>query len=240
MAVAYPERFATTQWAMVLQAARTGDDQFVALEQLCRAYWFPIYAHVRRRGLDSEAAKDLTQEFFTRLLGKNWLEGIVPAGGRFRSFLLVAVNRFLANEHDRAHAKKRGGDLPILPLEIGLAESQYAQEPKTTESPEVIFDRRWALALLDQALTRLHRELTAAGRQSQFEMLHPFLSNEPDAGEYDSIASRLGQSRGTVAVAVHRLRHRYREIVREEIASTLAEPGLVEEEMRHLLAALRG
>jgi RNA polymerase sigma factor (sigma-70 family) len=231
--------FVTTQWAVVLQASKGGESQLQALQQLCLAYWYPLYAYVRRRGHSSEDAKDLTQEFFSRLLSKNWLGEIVPEGGRFRSFLLTAMNRFLANEYDRNQAKKRGGGWQVLPLDNEAAETQYLRELTTPESPETIFERRWALTVLEQALVRLERELVQAGKGIQFDLLNPFLSRDPESREYDAIAAQLNVTRGAVAVAVHRLRHRYREMLREEIASTLAEPSRIDEEMQHLFAVLR-
>jgi RNA polymerase sigma factor (sigma-70 family) len=231
-------RFVTTQWNLVLSAAKTGAAQPNALEQLCRAYWYPLYAYVRRRGNDSEDARDLTQEFFSRLLEKKWLADIEPEGGRFRSFLLTAMNRFLANEYDRAQAAKRGGGRQIISLDEERAEERYLNEPVTSETPEKVFERRWALTVLDQALARLRAESTDKPRQ--FELLNPFLSREAGEGEYAAIGAELGVTGGAVGVAVHRLRQRYRQLVREEIANTLVDANQVDEEMRQLLAALRG
>ena len=235
-----PARFVTTQWNVVLNAARTGDAQIDALEQLCRDYWYPLYAYIRRRGHGPEDAQDFTQEFFARLLDKNWLADIEPAGGRFRSFLLTAANRFLANEYDRGQAVKRGGGKQIISLDEARAEERYRNEPATNETPEKIFERRWALTVLDQALARLRAETATSGKSRQFELLDPFLSREAAEGEYASLAAQLGVSAGAVGVAVHRLRQRYRELVREVIANTIAETTQIEEEMRHLFAALRG
>jgi RNA polymerase sigma factor (sigma-70 family) len=214
--------------------------QVEALEKLCRAYWYPIYSHVRQRGYGAEDAQDLTQEFLARLLEKNWLEDIDPHTGRFRSFLLTVLNRFLMNEYDRRQAAKRGGGQRLLSLDGQQAEGRYAQEAATDETPENYFDRSWALALLDQALLRLREETDACGKLRQFDLLNPFLSREAEAGEYTTIGAELGMSDGAVGVAVHRLRQRYREAVREEIANTIVDPARVDEEMRHLLAALRG
>jgi RNA polymerase sigma factor (sigma-70 family) len=234
-----PHNFATTQWGTVLAAVRGSDSQLSALDQLCRTYWYPLYAYIRRRGNDSEDAKDLTQEFFAQLLSKEWLAEIVPEGGRFRSFLLTAVNRFLANVYDRSRAKKRGGCQQFLSLDAEAAEAQYARELTTTETPERTFERRWALTVLDAALMRLRMELVDAGKLHHFELLSPFLFCEPSAGEYEEVGRLLSISQNAVRVAVHRLRQRYREAVHREIAGTLVHTGELAEEMQHLFAALR-
>ena len=230
--------FATTHWSVIVAASQPGSAaQDEALAALCRTYWLPVYAYIRRRGHKPEDAQDLTQEFFARLLAKEWLVGIEPRVSRFRSFLLTAVARFLANEYDRAIAAKRGGGGLALNLEQAefLCRDQWA----SPDSPERAYDRRWALAVLDQALIRLRQETAASGKGRQFERLSAFLSREAETGEYAAIGSELGISGGAVGVAVHRLRQRYRECVRDEIASTLSDPSLVDEEMRHLLAALQ-
>ncbi len=209
-----------------------------ALEQLCRAYWFPIYAHVRRRGNEAHAAQDLTQGFFARLLERNDLSGLTREGGKFRSFLLTALNHFLANEHERAQALKRGGGRTVFSLDDDTSEGRYLREPAHSESPDRIFERRWALALMEDAMRRLADEHAATGRTVVFTALGPFLSREPGPGEYAAIAARLGLAPGTLAVQVHRLRERYRQIVRIAVADTVDSPLEVDAEMRHLLAAL--
>lgn len=211
----------------------------VALEELCRTYWYPLYAYVRRRGNGPEDAQDLTQEFFARLLEKQWLDGIEKNGSRFRSFLLSALNGFLANEYDRATAAKRGGGRQVLSLDAEQAERRYLLEPATNETPARIFERRWALTVLDRALIRLKDETAAAGKARQFDHLNPFLSREPAPNEYASVATELGISSGALGVSVHRLRQRYRELVRAEIANTVADLAQVDAEMRDLFAALR-
>jgi RNA polymerase sigma factor (sigma-70 family) len=233
-------RFVTTRWSMVLQAGH--DDPAVAraaLSRLCQAYWFPLYAYARRRGQKPDDAQDSTQEFFTRLIEKGWLSGLTPEGGRFRSFLLTAFNRFLANEHDRQTALRRGGGQPLVSLDQAEAEHRYSTEPVTNETPEKIFERRWALAVLDQALRLLGEEAKAAGKGKLFDVLNPFLSRDPAPGEYERAAAQLGSTPGAVATAVFRLRQRYRDMVRKCVADTIADLGNVDEEMRHLFAALR-
>jgi len=232
--------FQTTHWSVVLAAGQSDSPRRTeALEKLCRAYWYPLYAYVRQRGHGPEDAQDLTQEFLARLLEKNWLADLDPHKGRFRSFLLTALNRFLINEYDRGQAAKRGGGRTFFSLDQAQAEGRYLHEPSTDETPERIFDRRWALAVLDQALAHLRAETSATGKSQQFELLNPFLSREAEAGEYTGVAEQLGLSVGAVGVAVHRLRQRYREVVREKVAQTLADAAQVDEEMRHLFAALR-
>src|SRR5256885_7291300 len=232
--------FQTTHWSVVLTAGRSDSPRRAeALEKLCRAYWYPLYAFARQRGQGPEDAQDLTQEFLARLLEKNWLADLDPHTGRFRSFLLTALTHFLINEYDRGQAAKRGGGRKLLSLDQTQAEGRFRHEPATDETPEKIFRSRWALAVLDQALGHLRSEISAAGKSRQFELLNPFLSREAEAGEYSTIAEQLGVSVGAVGVAVHRLRQRYREVVREEIANTIADPAQVDEEMRHLFAVLR-
>jgi RNA polymerase sigma-70 factor (ECF subfamily) len=233
--------FATTHWSVVLAAGQSGSEQqAAALEKLCRAYWYPLYAYVRRRGHGPEDAQDLTQEFFLRLIEKNWLNGVAPEGARFRSYMLTMVKGFLANAYDRAQAAKRGGGRVIVPLDPQQAEERFSNEPATTETPESVFERRWALAVLEEALHRLRAAAGAADKARHFEHLNPFLSREPDDGEYARLAEQLGMSAGAVGVAVHRLRQRYRETLRATVADTLANPDQVDEELGHIFAALRG
>lgn len=233
--------FATTRWSVVLAAGQSGSEaQAAALENLCRVYWYPLYAYIRRRGHSPEDAQDLTQEFFLRLVEKQWLSRVTQEGSRFRSYMLTMVKGFLANAYDRANALKRGGGQVIVPLDAHEAEERFAHEPATLETPEHVFERRWALAVLDEALKRLREAAEAAGRLTHFERLHPFLSREPEAGEYERLGAELGMTTGALGVAVHRLRHRYREVLRETIADTLADPGQIDAEMRHVFIALQG
>ena len=230
-------QFRTTHWSVVLLSAQTQvPGSRTALADLCQLYWYPLYAFVRRRGYSASDAQDLTQEFFTRLLEKGWLEGVDQERGRFRSFLLAATKHFLSNERDRAAAQKRGGGKKLLPLDSGEAESRYALEPVDPITAERIFDRRWALTLLDQVLSRLRREFTASGKEELFNELKQTLTG--DASSYAQIGERLGMTEGAVKVAAHRLRGRYRDLIRQEVAQTVQSPENVEDELRDLMAAL--
>jgi RNA polymerase sigma-70 factor (ECF subfamily) len=232
-------RFEVTRWSIVL-AAGGGDSREArgALEKLCATYWYPLYAFVRRQGRDAHDAQDLTQEFFARLLEKGWLESVDRAKGKFRSFLLATMKHFLANEWDRAHAQKRHGGRALLSLDAESAESRYAMEPAESATADKIFERRWALTLLDQVLARLREEFAAAGKAKIFDELKPALTGEKIP--YDEIGGRLAMNEGAVKTAVHRLRQRYRELIRDEIAQTLGSEEDVDSELRHLMAALGG
>lgn len=211
-----------------------------ALAKLCSIYWYPLYAYVRRRGHSPEDAQDLTQEFFARLLERNWLGRADQQRGRFRSFLLSAMNHFLADEWDKARAQKRGGGQVHLPLQFDTAETRYGYEPADRVTPEQNFERRWALTLLDEVLRRLRLEYEQDGRAEWFAALHPCLIGDRTAQPYAELAAKLGVNEGTVKATVHRLRQRYRQLLREEIAQTVAEPGEVDEELHHLFAVLAG
>ncbi len=231
--------FDTTHWSIV-SAARDGDlpTAVAALEKLCGAYWYPLYAYIRRKGLSAADAQDVTQEFVCRLIGKNYLESVDRGRGSFRSFLLASINHLLANEWDKARALKRGGGRQILSLDAEEAEGRFVQEPAACDSAEKAFDRRWALTLLDRALARLREEFAREGKLAQFDLLKGFLSDVADDGDYAALAGPLGMEPGGVAVAVHRLRVRYREIVRAEIAQTVANESELKAEMRHLYSVL--
>jgi len=209
-----------------------------ALEKLCQTYWYPLYAYVRRRGHSPEDAQDLTQAFFARLLERNWVGQADRQKGRFRSFLLSALNHFLADEWDKARAQKRGGGLAPIPLQFDVAETRYSHEPADNVTPEHSYERRWALTLLDTVLHRLQSEYEQEGRGELFATLHPCLVGDRSSQPYAELAAKLGVSEGTVKSAVHRLRQRYRQLLRDEIAQTVAEPGEVDEELRHLFAVL--
>jgi RNA polymerase sigma factor (sigma-70 family) len=233
--------FVTTHWSVVLAATRSDTTRAqTALARLCQTYWYPLYAYVRRRGYQPEDAQDLTQEFFARLLEKQWLAEADRERGRFRTFLLSALSHFLANEWDKARAQKRGGAVRAVPLQLSSAETRYGQEPADPITPEQIFDRRWALALLDEVLSRLREEHIAADTSRLFEALKPCLVGDRQAQPYSALAAKLGMTEGAVKVAVHRLRQRYRQLLREEIANTVARPEEVDVEMRHLFAVLAG
>jgi RNA polymerase sigma factor (sigma-70 family) len=236
-----PQRpvFVTTRWSVVLTAANTEGPQVRdALEHLCKTYWLPLYAYVRRRGRSPEDAQDLTQEFFARLLKGNWVERADRQRGKFRSFLLTAMNRFLADEWDKSRAQKRGGGAQAVPIQLDTAETRYGLDPADSTTPEQIYERRWALAVLEEVLRRLRGEYEEEGRAEHFAALNPCLIGERDALPYGELAAKLGVSEGTVKSAVHRLRQRYRQLLREEIANTVTEPGEVDEELRHLFAIL--
>jgi RNA polymerase sigma factor (sigma-70 family) len=230
------DRFATTHWSMVVSAGGTRSfEASRALATLCESYWFPVYAFVRRAGHSAQDAQDLTQEFFVRLLDKQFLAAADRKKGRFRTYLLTAVKHFLANEYDRTRAKKRGGGQTILSLE-GL-EARYCQEPADRLTPERIFERQWALALLDQVLARLQAEMAADGKAALFDAIKGHLTGG-ESVSYATTAASLGMTEGAVKVAAHRLRQRYRELLREEIAHTVASPDEIEEEVRYLFTCL--
>ncbi len=240
-AVPTPEYFATTHWSVVLTAQQGSEAQAqAALSHLCRAYWYPLYAFVRRQGHAPHDAQDLTQAFFARLLEKNSLAVAARERGRFRSFLLASLKHFLANEWTRARAAKRGGGREILSLDDHDAESRYALEPVENLTAEKIFERRWATALLDRVVARLRDEHVRAEKVELYEALKGCLTLESRAAAYAELGARLNMTEGAVKVAAHRLRQRYREVLREEIAQTVSGPEEVEEELRHLFAALAG
>ena len=233
-------RFATTQWTVVLFASREGPERAAAMEKFCRAYWYPLYVFIRRRGSGPEEARDLTQEFFARLIGGDWLAGVERRDTRFSTLLLTILKRFLVNEHERSHTAKRGGAIAPLSIDVAQAEHWFGAEPATDETPERTFERRWALAVLASALEHLRAELAEAGKSRHFEVLSPFLSREPEASDYEMAGAALALAPRTVAVAVHRLRQRYRAVLREELAAGSSDSARVQEEMRNLSMALEG
>ncbi|MGD0091954.1 MAG: sigma-70 family RNA polymerase sigma factor [Planctomycetota bacterium] len=229
-------QFATTHWSVVLAAGRGDSPQARdALGRLCQAYWYPLYAYARRQGSSAQDAQDLTQEFFARLLEKDGLAGVAGVA-RFRAYLLAAFKHFLSNERDRAQAQKRGGAVSALSLDARDAESRYSAEPSGGATPEKLFERRWALELLDRALVRVEGEYNQAGKRELFEALQPCLAGGGVAQA--QIAAELKLSEGAVKVAAHRLRRRYREVLRAEIGDTVAQPGEIEDELRVLMGAL--
>lgn len=232
-----PEQwFLTTHWSVVM-GARAADSKRAraALETLCRTYWYPLYAFVRRFGHSPHDAEDLVQSFFAQCLEKDYLRAADREKGRFRSFLLTALKRFLANESERARARKRGGGHQLISLD---AEERYALEPAHQLSADKLFERRWALTLLEKVLNRLQAEQEAAGRLDTFKELQPFLTAAGRGTPYAELAARLGTNEGAIKVAVHRLRRRYRELLEQEIANTVATPAEIDEERRYLLQVL--
>ena len=230
--------FATTHWTVVLAAGRRSTPQAdVALEALCRTYWYPLYVYVRRQTSTREDAEDLTQSFFARFLEKNYLEGLSSDKGKFRAFLLAALKHFLANEWDRANRQKRGSGVGLFSLDWQSADTRYQIDPADNLSPDKLYDRAWAVTLLERVITRLRQESDAGGKGRLFEQLKPFLMIGKSAIPYAQAAAALGLTEGAVRVRVHRLRRRYRELLREEIAQTLADPAQAGEEMQALFSA---
>ncbi len=231
--------FVTTHWSVVLAAGREDTPSAQgALARLCETYWFPLYAYVRRRGSGPEDAQDLTQEFFAQLLAHGWVADADRRRGRFRTFLLTALSRFLANEWDRRRTQKRGGDAVMLPLDTEVAEGRYQAEGAGNLTPDRLYDRQWAMTLLERALSRVRVEHEQAGKAAEFAVLSPWLTAERGGIPYADVAATLGMSDAAARQAVHRVRKRFREVFREEIAQTVAGPEEVEEEIRYLMGAL--
>jgi RNA polymerase sigma-70 factor (ECF subfamily) len=230
-------RFATTRWSLVL-AVRQGDsaEASMALSTLCETYWYPVYAFIRRTGQSSDAARDLTQAFFARVLEKGYFGQARQERGRFRSFLLASVRHFLANEHDWRRAQKRGGDAPHLPLEFETGERRYLIEPVDRDTPESLYERRWAQTVIDAAIAAVKQKYETGGRGELFARLKPYLTGD-DPVSYAALASASGASEGSLRVAVHRMRQQVAAALREVIAETVEQPADIEEELRHLLAA---
>ena len=234
-----PRAFPATHWSVVLAAGRSDTTRAqAALEHLCRIYWYPIYHFVRRQGHSTHDAQDLTQEFFARLLEKHWIADADQARGRFRSFMLLMLKRFLAVEWRKASAQKRAGNLHWLPLPLDTAERRYTREPADNNSPNQAFEKQWALALLDTVLRDLGADYEQHGNGRLFEVLKPSLTGSREIQPYAALASALDMSEAAVKVAVHRLRERYRERLRAEVAHTVASPGDVDNELRHLFRVL--
>ena len=237
--VAGPPGFPTTRWTLVVAA---GDPQRqearAALVSLCEGYWYPLYAYVRRRGYPSDQAQDLTQEFFVRVLDGRYLDRADPEKGRFRAFMLTSLKFFLADEADRNRAQKRGGG-NLLSLEMVSGEERYQRDPGHDQTPERIFERHWGLSMLDRVIDRLRAEFVQHGRLDHFDRLKGFLLDQAEM-PYAALARDMGTSEGALKVAIHRLRKRYRELFRQAIADTVADPADVESELRFLAAALTG
>ncbi len=231
--------FSTTQWTVVLNArdAHTGNE---ALNQLCQTYWFPLYAYARRRGNNPEESADLTQDFFCRLLEKRFLDEIDPAKGRFRSFLLVAMKRHMANAWEKQTAQKRGGNRTVLSLDVDDSESRYQLEPADNVTPESLYERHWALLLLERVVGQLQAEFAEAGKSEMFHLLKPFLTGDAERADYGPIAAQSGSAETAVRMSVSRMRKRYRELLRKEVANTVGSEAKINDELEHLRNILRG
>ncbi len=231
--------FATTHWSVVLAAAKEESlEAAAALESLCGTYWYPLYAYIRHRGHSPEDSQDLTQEFFYQLLHRQSLAQVDPRKGKFRSFLLASMNHFVANEWDRAHALKRGGKVTFVPLDELGAEQRYLAGNGGGRSPEQVFERAWALALLERVLGRLREEVAQAGRTAHFEELKIFLTGEKPSAPYALMAAKLETNEAALRKEVQRLRRRYGELLLEEIGRTVAGAAEVEDELCHLFTVL--
>ena len=233
------ESFAPTRWTLVLRARGESPEAQAALSTLCEAYWQPVFRFLRREGRDDDTARELTQEFFARLLARRGLDTIEPGHGRFRSFLLGAVKHFLADLRDRANAAKRGGGVTLLPLEPSAETSaEISIADGAAEVPDMFFDREWALALVSRALGAQAAEAAREGKQAQFDALKPWLLGEVTGRSQADCARQLGLSEGAVKVAIHRLRKRFRDLVKAEITQTVDDATQVAEEMRYLVEVL--
>jgi RNA polymerase sigma-70 factor (ECF subfamily) len=233
--------FATTHWSVVLAAGQQESPQAAdALETLCRTYWYPLYAYVRRRGYGMEDAQDLTQDFFAHLLAKGFPRGAAPQRGKFRSFLLASLRHFLVDQHRHAGAAKRGGGQRAISLDESRAEERFHLEPQHDLTPEKLYEREWAMTLLDRAQSRLREEYVAAGKGELHDRLKGFPLAEKGESSFQQAATELGLTESALKSAVHRMRARYRQLVREEVAHTVADPAEVNEEARHLIAVISG
>lgn len=235
-----PCPFASTRWSLVAAAGRSSSPESAqALAALCETYWYPLYAYVRRGGHDAHEAQDLTQEFFARLLERRNLRAADRQRGKFRTFLLASLKNFLANQWRKEQAQKRGGGKTAVSFSIEAGESRYALEPAHELTAERIFERRWALTLLDQAITKLRDEFVASGKAELFEALKGSLGGESACDSYGEIANRLDMTEGAIKTAAHRLRRRCRELLRAEIAQTIAQDEDIDDELRELFSAVR-
>ena len=232
------DAFPTTHWTLVVAAGgRKNLERAQALESLCRSYWYPVYAFIRRRGYSPEQGQDLTQEFFLRILSGTFFERATPEKGRFRSFVLGAVKNFLADANDRETSQKRGGGVTTLTFDFEIGESNYAREPKHEETPERIFQRRWARALLDRVVATLREEHQSDGKLAQFNRLKGYLAGDGDS-KYSELAREFQLTESGIKSAIRRMRLRYRDLLRAEVASTVADPAEVDEELRFLLQSM--
>jgi RNA polymerase sigma factor (sigma-70 family) len=235
-----PRRFATTRWSLVLAAGEPSSAHSAdALASLCELYWYPVYAYIRRQGHLADQAADLTQEFFARVLEKNVFIEADRERGRFRAFLCAAIRHFLSNQRDRARALKRGGDQVPLSLDVETAEGTFQLEPRDDLTPEILFDRRWALILLERVITRLRDQHVSQGKAEIFDRLKGSLTGDNAGTSHAAVASGLGMTVGAVRVATHRLRRQFRDLLVEEIAETVSDPGEINAEIAYLLKAVR-
>jgi RNA polymerase sigma factor (sigma-70 family) len=233
--------FHTTHWTVVL-AAREADGAAAheALASLCSTYWYPLYAFLRRQGSSPHEAEDLTQEFFYRILGRDFLTNVQPSAGKFRSFLLACFKNFLANERERAQAQRRGGGRPVMPLDSEDAETRYSLEQADHLTPEAIFERRWAFAVLERTMIELRHEYSADEKRNVFEELQGFLPGGQDSASRAELAAKRGVSVGAIDVAIHRLRQRFGALLREQVARTVSSQAEVQEEIRYLISVIGG
>jgi RNA polymerase sigma-70 factor (ECF subfamily) len=231
--------FLSTHWSIVLRAGRGDDaDARHALAFLCQRYWYPLYVFVRKKGIDPDRAEDVTQGFFARLIEKHVLERAAPSRGRFRAFLLASLRNYLSNEWDQAQAQKRGGGRPHLSLDVEAGETKLRFEPAHELTPEKIFDRAWAVQLLELVVSRLRQEFADKGKAAEFDALQCFLAGKHADASYEQTAASLGLSLAAVRQAAHRLRKRYREVLRAEVADTVATEDEIDDEIRGLFEAL--
>lgn len=230
--------FPTTHWSLILSAGHEGAQAEAALAELCRLYWYPIYSFIRARSLSADDAQDLSQEFFLHVLTRNVFASARPEIGRFRSFLAVGLKNFLADQADRRNALKRGGNTVMLPIDLSGAEARYLEDAAHEETPERIFDRRWALAVVNQTFDQLREAVHREGRSGLFQRLQAFLPGGSDPPALEPLAQELGMTEGATRVAIHRLRRRYREMLRANVSHTLSDPKDVDDEIRFLLGAL--
>ncbi|MEW6160090.1 MAG: sigma-70 family RNA polymerase sigma factor [Verrucomicrobiota bacterium] len=235
-----PAQFTTTHWTVILTLRQKQNSPAAAeaLENLCRTYWYPLYAYLRRRGLSEHDAQDITQGFLAQLLERGSFHSVSRDRGKFRSFLLASLNYFLADAHDKASAKKRGGCQKVIALDALSAEERYQLEPLDAQDAERLFERRWALTILDEVMRRIRSEFAASGRQNVLSHVEPFLLGEKSHATYAEAAAQLGLTEGAVKMVVLRLRQRFRELFREVIAETVSEPDEVDEELQYLFAVI--
>jgi RNA polymerase sigma factor (sigma-70 family) len=230
--------FHTTHWTVVMAAGAEGALAHEALSSLCSTYWYPLYAFIRRQGATPHEAEDLTQEFFCRILKRDWLANVQPAAGKFRSFLLACLKNFLANERERANAQRRGGGRKPIPLDGETAETRYSLEPADKVTPEVLFERRWAFTLLERTMAKLRQEYSRLEKLDAFEELQGFLPGGQGSASRAELAAKRGVSAGAIDVAVHRLRQQFGALLRENVAQTVSSEAEVEEEIHYLMSVL--